>query len=127
METSITNGDPLTGAFEAKPTDEAKSGRVLSIDLDLLDDNPYQPRTERDELKAAQLRANIATQGQLQSILVRRVGARWQIIFGHGRVDALRKLRNEATSETDRCRPFRAVFTQRAPAVEPELEPRSGN
>jgi ParB/RepB/Spo0J family partition protein len=77
---------------------------LLLLDLDLLDDNPYQPRTQRDELKAAELRDSIATQGQLQPILVRRTGRRWQIIFGHGRVEALRRLRNEATSEADRRR-----------------------
>jgi ParB/RepB/Spo0J family partition protein len=77
---------------------------LLLLDLDLLDDNPYQPRSERDESMAAQLRESIATQGQVQAILVRRAGTRWQIIFGHGRVEALRRLRNEATSEADRRR-----------------------
>ncbi len=77
---------------------------LLHLDLDLLDDNPYQPRTERDKLKATQLRESIALQGQVQSILVRRAGARWQIIFGHGRVEALRRLRSEAKSEADRSR-----------------------
>ncbi len=78
--------------------------KLLFIDLDLLDDNPYQPRVERDELKATQLRDSIANQGQLQPILVRRAGARWQIIFGHGRVEALRRLRNDAKTEDDRSR-----------------------
>src|SRR5215510_1843392 len=104
METSNTNGQPLIGAVEAKPTDEAKSGRVLSIDLDLLDDNPYQPRTERDEVKAAELCESIAREGQLQPILVRPVGGRWQIIFGHGRVAALRRLRREASTDEERSR-----------------------
>jgi len=104
MVTSITNGHPLTGAVEAKPADEAKSGRVLSIDLDLLDDNPYQPRAERDEVKAAELCESIAREGQLQPILVRPMGARWQIIFGHGRVSALKRLHREATTEEERSR-----------------------
>ncbi len=93
---------PAELKVELKP--KTTPPELLLLDLDLLDDNPYQPRTERDELKAAQLRESIATQGQLQSILVRRAGTRWQIIFGHGRVDALRRLRNEATSETERSR-----------------------
>src|SRR5215472_10848232 len=104
METSITNGNSLTGAVESQPTDEAKSGRVLSIDLDLLDDNPYQPRAQRDEVKAAELCESIAREGQLQPILVRPMGARWQIIFGHGRVAALRQLRREASTEEERSR-----------------------
>jgi ParB/RepB/Spo0J family partition protein len=104
METSITNGQPLTDAVESQPTDEAKSGRVLSIDLDLLDDNPYQPRAERDEVKTAELCESIAREGQLQPILVRPMGARWQIIFGHGRVQALRRLRRDASTEEERSR-----------------------
>ena len=102
METSITNSQPLAHAVAAQPTDEAKSGGVLSIDLDLLDDNPYQPRAQRDEVKAAQLCESIAREGQLQPILVRRMGARWQIIFGHGRVQALRRLRRDASTDTER-------------------------
>ena len=43
---------------------------------------------------------SIAREGRLQPILVRPVGARmrarWQIIFGHGPVAALRQLRREA-------------------------------
>src|SRR5258708_8277253 len=93
---------------------------LLLLDLDLLDDNPYQPRSERDESKAVQLRESIATQGQLQAILVRRAGARWQIIFGHGRVEALRKWRNEATSEADRRR-FSTVKAEERFNVSDEL------
>src|SRR5215467_2862715 len=103
METSITNGQPLTDAVESQPTDEAKSGRVLSIDLDLLDDNPYQPRAERDEIKLAELCESIAREGQLQPILVRRMGERWQIVFGHGRVQAMRRLR-ETSTKAERSR-----------------------
>src|SRR5262249_2440121 len=36
--------------------------------------------------------------------LVRRTGARWQIICGHGRVEALRQLRDKASNEADRER-----------------------
>src|SRR5260370_38226075 len=66
---------------------------LLHLDLDLLDNNPYQPRTERDELKTAQLRASIALQGQEQSILVRRPGPRGQISFDHAGEETLRGLR----------------------------------
>ena len=103
METSMVNDRQASTAVEPKPTDRT-TPELLFIDLDLLDDNPYQPRAERDELKSAQLRESIACQGQLQPILVRRVEARWQIIFGHGRVEALRRLRNDAKTEADRGR-----------------------
>ena len=109
METSITNGQPLTDVLTPQAADQLhpgadgrkrmKSARVLSIDLDLLDDNPYQPRAERDEVKLSELCESIAREGQLQPILVRRMGERWQIIFGHGRVQALRRLRETSTKQ----------------------------
>ncbi len=102
METSKLNDRQLQAVIAPELNDQTTASELLLIDLDLLDDNPYQPRAERDELKAAQLRESIGNQGQLQPILVRRAGARWQIIFGHGRVEALRKLRNEATTDAMR-------------------------
>ena len=104
METSMANDRQLPATVEPKSNDQATPAGAFFIDLDLLDDNPYQPRAERDELRSAQLRESIAREGQLQPILVRRTGARWQIVFGHGRVEALRRLRNEAKTEADRSR-----------------------
>jgi len=104
METSMVNDRQWKAAVGPELTDQAKPPEILLIDLDLLDENPFQPRAERDELKSAQLRQSIANQGQLQPILVRRAAARWQIIFGHGRVEALRRLRNEAKTEAERSR-----------------------
>ena len=104
METSMVNDHQPQAAVDSTLPDRAVPPEPLFIDLDLLDDNPYQPRAERDELKSAQLRESIANQGQLQPILVRKAGARWQIIFGHGRVEALRSLRNDAKTEADRIR-----------------------
>jgi len=103
METSMMIDRQASTAVEPKLTDRT-TPELLLIDLDLLDDNPYQMRAERDELKAAELRESIANQGQLQPILVRKAGVRWQIIFGHGRVEALRSLRNDAKTEADRAR-----------------------
>ncbi len=102
MDTSKLSVSEPQAAVEHELDDNPSAPELLFIDLDLLDDNPFQPRAERDELKAAQLRESIAHQGQLQPILVRRAGTRWQIIFGHGRVEALRKLRSEATSDAER-------------------------
>src|SRR5262252_7388191 len=104
METSMVNDRQASTAVEPKLTDRATPPDLLFIDLDLLDDNPYQPRADRDELKSAQLRESMASRGQLQPILVRKAGERWQIIFGHGRVEALRRLRNDAKTEAERVR-----------------------
>ena len=111
METTMVNNREAPSAIEPKPADPSTRPDLLFIDLSLLDDNPYQARAQRDELKSAQLRESIAIQGQLQPILVRRAGPRWQIIFGHGRVEALRRLRKEATTDADRAR-FSKVCAQ---------------
>src|SRR5215471_13084422 len=104
MDAITLNDRQSKNALEPTRRDEASAGEILLIDLNLLDNNPYQPRTDRDEAKAAELRKSIAAQGQLQPILVRRTGARWQIICGHGRVEALRQLRDTASNEADRER-----------------------
>jgi ParB/RepB/Spo0J family partition protein len=79
-------------------------GRRLSIPLDELDNNPYQARTQRDPVNAAALRESIRVHGQIQPIQVRATADRWQIIVGHGRVEALRALRAEATNDLDQQR-----------------------
>jgi ParB/RepB/Spo0J family partition protein len=79
-------------------------GRRLSIPLDALDNNPHQPRTQRDPVKEAALRESIRVHGQIQPIQVRAAAERWQIIVGHRRVEALRALRADATNDLDRQR-----------------------
>lgn len=58
------------------------------IDVDLIDDNPYQPRLSMDETELGDLVEQINTSGQLQAGAVRphphRAG-RYQMIFGHRR------------------------------------------
>src|SRR5215831_6942811 len=104
MDAITFNDRQSKNVLEPTRREEASAGGILLIDLNLLDNNPYQARTERDEAKDAELRKSIAAHGQLQPILVRRTGAHWQIICGHGRVEALRQLRDEASNEADRQR-----------------------
>jgi len=78
----------------------AKPGDVLGLDLDLLDDNPFQPRTAMDAAKLGELAASIAESGLLQPIAVRPAGpGRYQVVAGHRRVAAFKKLRGEAKSD----------------------------
>ena len=121
METSMMNDRQPQATVDSTLTDRATHPELLFIDLDLLDDNPYQPRAERDELKSAQLRESIANRGQLQPILVRKAGARWQIIFGHGRVEALRRLRDDAKAEADRLRFSRVRAEERSDVSDEQM------
>jgi ParB family transcriptional regulator, chromosome partitioning protein len=50
-----------------------------------LEPNPFQPRSALDPVRLAELAASIRESGIVQPILVRRVGARYQIIAGERR------------------------------------------
>jgi len=77
----------------------------LPIPLDRIDPNPFQVRFELDEQKLSELTDNIRREGTLlQPILVRKVGERYQSIFGHRRVAAFRRLRDEAKTDDERAR-----------------------
>ena len=69
------------------------------IELDLLDPNPHQPRTQMDERALTELMASIREHGLLQPITVRKVGTRYQVIAGHRRLEAFRRLRTETTED----------------------------
>ena len=62
------------------------------ITLDLIDDNPWQPRREMDEESLQELKSSIRQVGLLQLPLVRQVGERYQAAFGHRRIAACRLL-----------------------------------
>lgn len=69
---------------------QVDGGGVDSIDLSLIDSNPYQPRTDFNEESLAELAASIKEHGVLQPIIVRRNGSRYHIIAGERRVRASR-------------------------------------
>jgi ParB/RepB/Spo0J family partition protein len=79
---------------------------LIHVDLDLLDANPFQPRTTIDEATLEELATSIAVSGLLQSIAVRPAGSggRYQIVAGHRRVAAFKKLKAAATTDDDRRR-----------------------
>jgi len=80
-------------------TDPSAPPPTWRISLDLLDANPHQPRREMDEAGLAELVASIRDHGLLQPITVRRVpGGRYQVIAGHRRLEAFRRLLAEAKS-----------------------------
>lgn len=85
------------GPIAAPPRAAAANGAALGVELERLDDNPFQPRGTMDEGALEELAAGIARNGLLQAITVRRVADRFQIIAGHRRVAAYRLLRERAS------------------------------
>ena len=59
------------------------------IPLDLIDPNPWQPRTSDDPEHLQNLAISIAKDGLLQPPAARKVGERYQLAFGHSRFRAM--------------------------------------
>ena len=68
----------------------ADQQKVVEINLDLIDPNPFQPRKFFSEDELSELANTIKTHGLLQPISVRSVSGRYQIISGERRTRASR-------------------------------------
>jgi len=64
--------------------------KVFSLSLDTIDANPLQPRKAFDAEKLRELSASIKEDGVLQPVVVRRRGARYELIMGERRLQAAR-------------------------------------
>ena len=81
------------------------SDTLHRVALDLLDDNPWQPRSTMDEKALEELVASLRAQGLIQSIAIKPTAAgRFIIVAGHRRVAAFRRLREEAKTESERLK-----------------------
>ena len=79
-ETDITSRD-ISGDYVA--------GAVAEIDINLIEANPFQPRTEFDEEALGELAQSIKEQGVIQPVTVRKLGYnRYQLISGERRLRA---------------------------------------
>lgn len=61
---------------------------LVTLSVDLIDPNPYQPRKVFDEEKLQELADSILEDGLLQPIVARKVGDRWQLVAGERRLRA---------------------------------------
>ena len=81
-------------AERSKPTnllqDTEKPSEIAACELDVtqIDANPFQPRRQFNDDEIASLAESLKTHQQLQPILVRRVGGRYQLISGERRLRA---------------------------------------
>lgn len=94
--------------LESFENDENRStSTTLEIDVRKIDNNPFQPRRKFHEAEIASLAESIREHEQLQPILVRRVGERFQLISGERRLRAtihagLSTIRAEVREADDR-------------------------
>ena len=78
-EMAATTADSLVEAA-TPPNDPAD--QLLRLSVHEIDDNPFQPRRDFSEPEIASLAESLKEHDMLQTILVRRVGERHQLISG---------------------------------------------
>ena len=65
------------------------AGAIAEIDIDIIETNPFQPRTEFDETALRELAQSIKEQGVIQPVTVRKLGYnKYQLISGERRLRA---------------------------------------
>lgn len=80
-----TLGRGLSALLGDDTTAAAPAGDSAEIDIDLIDPNPDQPRSNFTESDLADLTRSITANGVVQPIVLRRSGARYQIVAGERR------------------------------------------
>lgn len=79
--------DPIRNQ-EARPEKHLVSELVNEIEIDKIDVNPFQPRTQFDEEALRELSDSISKLGVIQPLTVRAVDGRFQLISGERRLRA---------------------------------------
>ena len=74
------------GAETATVVDNSQ--KIVELSVDLIDPNPFQPRTVFSDEELVELAETIEQHGLIQPIVVRKVGDRYQIISGERRTRA---------------------------------------
>jgi ParB/RepB/Spo0J family partition protein len=72
---------------------------IVNVPLELIDDNPYNPRTYFPPEKIAGLATSIKENGLRQKPEARAVDGRYQLAYGHMRKRAFLKLRKESKNK----------------------------
>jgi ParB family transcriptional regulator, chromosome partitioning protein len=81
--------DSLLPRVQSNAAAEAEGGRPREIVLELIDNNPFQTRSQMNEDQLAELAASITANGVVQPILVRPLAnGRFQLIAGERRLRA---------------------------------------
>jgi ParB family chromosome partitioning protein len=92
------NKDRFENSFKSESESSVFStakNKLYSIDINLIEPNPYQPRFEIDDVN--ELKASIAKLGLLQPLTVSKVkpNGKYTLIYGHRRLQALKELNKD--------------------------------
>ena len=88
--------NPVTETTNSGASENVGIGAVSEIAIDLIETNPFQPRTEFEESALAELVASIKEHGIIQPVTLREIGnKRYQLISGGRRYKAATILKLE--------------------------------
>lgn len=73
------------GALLSAEATSPSSDEPSEIEIDLIDPSPMQPRSNFDGVKLSELAQSISANGVVQPLLVRRRGARYELVAGERR------------------------------------------
>ena len=62
------------------------------VDIQLIEPNPYQPRTEFSDEKLTELAESIKAHGIIQPLIVRELNGKYQLIAGERQLRAAKKV-----------------------------------
>lgn len=79
---------PAAGNAGTRDAGSGATDGSISVVVDQVEPNPFQPRREFDPVEIEGLAASLRTHGLMQPIVVRRVGSRFQLIAGERRLRA---------------------------------------
>jgi len=69
-----------------------KRGGIKDVPIDMISDNPWQPRATSDEKAMEELVRSMETHGMLQPVVVYEKEGRYVLVAGHRRTEAARRL-----------------------------------
>lgn len=75
-------------AVAEAPAPTLLAGNISEVNINDIETNPYQPRTEFDQVALNELSESIKVQGLIQPITVRKHGDKFQLISGERRLRA---------------------------------------
>lgn len=85
----IQQSNPQSGENNAEKSETVdNSQKVVEINVELIDPNPFQPRKVFSDDELVELAESIEQHGLIQPIAVRKVGDRYQLISGERRTRA---------------------------------------
>ena len=115
---TLANWKAEKAARLVKPRAGSDSG-IMNIPLEQLEDSPFQLRQQMDSDELAELVRSIRDHGLLNPILVRRAGKTHQVISGHRRLAAYRRLQFAGKTDAEKAK-YAAVPARELASVSDE-------